>query len=206
MSAPPDCSIRCKLRRIERAGVDPYWLPLGAGGRFVRWNGKAYEAIAAARARRPRSDLYHSALVVSLDGSRFTIESAPVPDGDGRARGVVSSGAVGHRALGRLRLFRYELRCWRGGVIPDLDEAVDSPRPLTSDPEPTRRLLGLVAAAPAPVWGRDELRAGEMWNSNSFVSWLVTSSGLDVDAIRPPAGGRAPGWAAGVVVARRATP
>jgi hypothetical protein len=29
------------------ARVDLYWLPLGAGGRFVRLNGKAYEALAA---------------------------------------------------------------------------------------------------------------------------------------------------------------
>jgi len=45
-----------------------------------------------------------------------------------------------------------------------------------------------------------------MWNSNSVVSWLVTASGLDVESIRPPAGGRAPGWSAGIVTARRATP
>jgi hypothetical protein len=45
-----------------------------------------------------------------------------------------------------------------------------------------------------------------MWNSNSVVSWLLTASGLDVDAIRPPARGRAPGWAAGVVAARRDPP
>ncbi len=109
-------------------------------------------------------------------------------------------------ALGRFRLFRYELRRWPGGVIPDLAEAVDSPRTLTDDPASARRLLDLVPFVPAPVWGRDGLGAGEMWNSNSVVSWLVARSGLDVDAIRPPAGGRAPGWAAGVVVARRPTP
>jgi len=191
---------------MERTGVDLYWLPLGAGGWFVRWNGKAYEAVVAARQRRPRADLYHSALVVSLEGAGFTIESAPVPDGDGPERGVVSEGAVGHRALGRWRLFRYELRCWRDGVIPDLAWAVDSPRRLTGDPELVRRLLEFVPAVPTPVWGRDELGAGEMWNSNSFVAWLVATGGLDVDAIRPPAGGRAPGWQAGVVVARRAMP
>jgi hypothetical protein len=42
-----------------------------------------------------------------------------------------------------------------------------------------------------------------MWNSNSLISWLVARSGLDVDAVHPPAGGRAPGWRAGVLVARR---
>jgi hypothetical protein len=42
-----------------------------------------------------------------------------------------------------------------------------------------------------------------MWNSNSLISWLIARSGLDVDAIRPPTGGRAPGWHAGMVIARR---
>ncbi len=189
---------------MEQTGVDLYWLPLGAGGWFVRLNGKAYEALAAARGRRPRLDLYHSALVVTLPEGRFAIESGPVWAAGGAGRGVVAEGAVGHRALGRFRLFRYELRCWRDGVIPDIDEAVDSPRRLTGEPAPARRLLELVPVVPSPVWGRDELGTGDMWNSNSFVSWLVATSGLDVDAIRPPSGGRAPGWAAGVVVARRA--
>ena len=39
-----------------------------------------------------------------------------------------------------------------------------------SGSQPTRgarRLLDLVATVPTPVWGRDELDAGEMWNSNS---------------------------------------
>jgi hypothetical protein len=53
------------------------------------------------------------------------------------------------------------------------------------------------------VWGRDELHAGEWWNSNSFIAWLLARTGLDTDAIQPPAGGRAPGWDAGLVLARR---
>ncbi len=56
---------------------------------------------------------------------------------------------------------------------------------------------------PTPVWGRDEIGAGEMWNSNSLISWLIVRAGLDVDTVHPPAGGRAPGWDAGVIVARR---
>lgn len=186
------------------SGIDLYWLPLGAGGWFVRLNGKAYEALVALRERRPRLDLYHSALVVDADGGRFVIESAPVPGGDAGARGVVAGGAVGTRPAGRLRVFRYELRCWRDGVIPDLDEAVDSPRRLTRAPEVARRVLDLAPLVPTPVWGRDELRAGEMWNSNSVVAWLLERAGLDAAACRPPAGGRAPGWDAGVAVARRA--
>ncbi|HEX6724313.1 MAG TPA: hypothetical protein VF073_03640, partial [Gaiella sp.] len=149
---------------------------------------------------------YHSALIVSVPEGRFAIESAPIRDDDGPERGVVSEGAVGHRALGRFRLFRYELRCWRDGVVLDLDEAVDSPWRLTEDPALARRLLALVPRVPTPVWGRDELGTGDMWNSNSFVSWLVAASGLDVDSIRPPSGGRAPGWSAGIVLARRDPP
>jgi hypothetical protein len=42
-----------------------------------------------------------------------------------------------------------------------------------------------------------------MWNSNSVVSWLIAGSGLSPESIRPPAGGRAPGWRAGIVAARR---
>lgn len=29
--------------RVVDAGIDLYWLPLGAGGRFVRFNGRVYE-------------------------------------------------------------------------------------------------------------------------------------------------------------------
>ena len=67
----------------------------------------------------------------------------------------------------------------------------------------TRRLLDLVAVVPTPVWGRDELVAGEMWNSNSLIAWLIARAGLATEAIQPPAGGRAPGWDAGLVVASR---
>ncbi len=191
---------------MEPQGVDLYWLPLGAGGWFVRGNGKAYEALVAARDRRQRADLYHSALIVTVPEARFAIESAPVPRGDPAGRGVVCEGAVGHRALGRFRSFRYEVRCWRDGVIPDIDEAVDSPLRVTDEQAAARRLLDLVPRLPRPVWGRDELGSGDMWNSNSVVSWLLAATGLDVDSIRPPTGGRAPGWAAGVVAARRDPP
>jgi hypothetical protein len=88
-------------------------------------------------------------------------------------------------------------------VIPDVDEAVESPRRLTDDPVVAERVLELAPAAPTPVWGRDELSTGEMWNSNSLISWLLVRSGFDVRAVHPPAGGRAPGWHAGVVAARR---
>jgi hypothetical protein len=186
----------------KSAGIDLYWLPLGAGGHSVRWNGRIFESLAARLDRRERCDLYHSALEVRVPDARFVIEQAPAWR-DSAERGVVAEGAVGARALGRLRLFRYEIRRWRGGVIPDVAEAVDSPQRLSGDPVRARTLLELVLHVPAPVWGRDEFGAGEMWNSNSLISWLIVRSGLDVDSVQLPVGGRAPGWRAGVVVARR---
>jgi hypothetical protein len=184
-------------------GVDLYWLPLGAGGHSVRLNGRVYEAVAAAFQRRRRCDLYHSALEVHVPDGRFVIEQTPIPDGRGRERGVVAEGAVGSRWARRLRIFRYEIRRWHDGVIPDVDEAVESPRRLTEDSFVAQRLLDLVPSAPTAVWGRDELHAGEMWNSNSLISWLIVSAGLDAATVHPPVRGRAPGWDAGVAVATR---
>jgi len=183
--------------------VDLSWLPLGAGGHSVRLNGRVFEAVAARAARRPACDLYHSALEVRVPGGTFVIEMAPIRDAGGGRRGVVAEGAVGTRWAGRLRIFRYEIRCWRDGVIPDVEEAVESPRRLTEDPDRARRVLDLAPWVPTPIWGRDELNTGEMWNSNSVVSWLIARSGLEAESIHPPAGGRAPGWTAGLVVARR---
>jgi hypothetical protein len=185
------------------AAVNLYWIPLGAGGRSVRFNGRVFEAVAAARQHRQRRELYHAVLIVELTGDRYAIELAPSPDADEASRGVVATGAVGSRHLGRLRLFRYEVRCWRGGSIPDLAEAVGGPRRLTSDPRVASRLLDLVTAIPTPVWGRDELNAGEMWNSNSMIAWLIATAGLSAGDLRPPPRGRAPGWRAGLEVAWR---
>jgi hypothetical protein len=131
------------------------------------------------------------------------IEQAPVHDWRGEQRGVVGEGAVGARWASRFRIFRYEIRLWRGGRIPDVAEAVDSPMRLTSDEDRARLLVGLVSQVPTPVWGRDELGTGEMWNSNSVTSWVIARSGLDAESVRPPTGGRAPGWNAGLAVARR---
>jgi hypothetical protein len=187
----------------RQTGVDLYWLPLGAGGHSVRLNGKVFEAVVSLFEHRRPLDLYHSALEVRVPEGRYAIESAPVPDADARARGVAGSGPVGARWAGRFRIFRYEIRCWRDGVIPDLGEAVESPRRLTEDEAVARRLLRLAPLVPTPVWGRDEYKTGDMWNSNSIISWLLARSGLDAESISMPSGGRAPGWDAGLVVARR---
>lgn len=186
-----------------RTCVDLYWLPLGAGARCVRWNGGLYEAAVAAHEHRDRCDLYHAALEVHLSGARYVIEMAPVWDRNEPGRGVVAEGPVALAWLGRSRWFRYEVRCWRNGVIPDVAHAVDSPRRLSTDHDSTHRILQCMPAVPIATWGRDELRTGEMWNSNSLIAWLLARSGHPLDATEPPLNGRAPGWTAGLVVAAR---
>ena len=191
---------------MTTATVLMYWLPLGAGGHVVRWNGRVYEALAARHEHRPAADLYHCALEVVLDDDRYVIEMAPVWATRAADRGVVVEGPVGLRRLGRFAAFRYEVRRWRGGVIPDVAEAVDSPVRVGYDAERARRLLDLVPQAPPVTWGRDELRTGDMWNSNSLVAWLLARSGHDTATLRPPANGRAPGWSAGLILASRQQP
>jgi hypothetical protein len=183
------------------AAVDLYWIPLGAGAHVVRLCGRLYEEIAARAHRRPRQDLYHSALVIDVPAGRFVIEMTPVVDGHGEQRGVVVEGPVGVRWGRRVRWLRYEIRRWRGGTIPDIEAAVDSPVRVTDDLDLARRVVDLVPHVPAMIWGRDRLAAGDMWNSNSVVSWLLVRGGIDVAHVRPPRGGRAPGWEAGVVAA-----
>ncbi len=187
------------------AGIDLHWIPLGAGGNgYVRLNGRLYEAARARREGRPSLALYHTALTVWVPPGGYIVECAwPSPDAEGSARGVVAEGPVFARWLGRLRPFRYEVRRWRDGVIPDLAQAVGGPQSLGRDPAGAQRLLDLVPAVPSLTWGRDEARAGEMWNSNSVIAWLLARAGLPVEALGPPAGGRAPGWRAGLVVAGR---
>lgn len=167
----------------------------------MRFNGRVYEALVAAVERRARCDLYHSALEVRIPDGRFVIEMTPAADG--RDDGVAGGGAVGSPLLGWTGLFRYEIRCRRDGQIPDVAEAVESPWLVSDDPAVAQRILDLTSLAPTPTWGRDEMGTGEMWNSNSLVSWLLVASGIDLEHARPPVGGRAPGWDAGVVVANR---
>jgi len=183
-------------------GIDLYWLPLGAGGHFVRLNGRIYELFHSLFERRRPYDLYHSALEVTVPEGRFVIENAwPIPDADGAARGVTIEGPVASRRLGRFRVFRYEVRRWHEGTIPDIAEAVASPVNLSNDESAARRVLALASEVPLMVWGRDELRIGEMWNSNSVISWLLARAGLPASEIHPPLRGRAPGWMTGVTVA-----
>ncbi len=186
----------------DRAAVDLHWIPLGAGQRVVRISGKTFEALSALVHRRRPCDLYHSALEVTVPEGRFVIEMTPIVDGHGARRGVVAEGPVGMKWAGRFRLFRYEIRRWHEGSIPDIGEATATIS-MAVDLATAQRLLDLVPVVPTPVWGRDELDTGEMWNSNSVTSWLLARSNVDVAALEPPVGGRAPGWDAGRVGAAR---
>ena len=146
---------------ISLGAVDLYWIPLGAGGHVVRLNGKVYEVIKALVERRPRYDLHHTALDISVPDGRFVIESAPIRDDRGRERGVVGEGPVGTRWAWSFRLFRYEIRRWREGLIPDATEAVSSPVRVANDITRATGILELVPSVPMLVWGRDELRTGD---------------------------------------------
>lgn len=187
----------------ETASVLLYWLPLGAGGHSVRWNGRVFEAIVARHERRAVQDLYHAALEIHLGADRFVVEMGPAWGAEAADRGVVLEGPVGLRWLGRSAFFRYEVRRWRMGVITDVAEAVASPQRVSQDVVRARRLLELVPQVPAVTWGRDELQTGEMWNSNSLIAWLLASSDHGVGPLGPPLHGRAPGWRAGLVLAAR---
>ncbi|HEY0949274.1 hypothetical protein [Nocardioides sp.] len=187
---------------MEDARVRLYWLPLGAGGRVVARNGRLFEAWAARREHREPRELFHAALQVDVGVASYVIEMAPAWSRVSAARGVVATGPVGMRWWGRSVLFRYEVRRWRDGVIPDREAAVDGPVLVTTDSTRAVHLLALVPLVPELTWGRDELGLGEMWNSNSLVAWLLCGSGHDVAALAPPHGGRAPGWDAGLRLAR----
>ena len=101
---------------MSTSAVDLLWLRLGAGDNtgLVRRCGRLYEAISARRDHRQALELYHSALLVHLDGAQLAVEMTPawgLPKGVDR--GVAVTGSVGMAGLGRLRPFRYEIHGWR---------------------------------------------------------------------------------------------
>ena len=185
----------------QDSSIDLYWLPLGAAGRFVRLNGRVFEAVIARHEHRVVEDLYHAALEVRDGSSRFVIEMGQVWNNDVADRGVIREGPVGAKWLGRFRLFRYEVRLWRGGIIPEVAKAVESPQRISNDKSQVVQLLNVILSVPPLTWGRDELHANDMWNSNSLIAWLLASIGKDMATIRPPLHGRAPGWKAGLCLA-----
>ena len=201
MSPPPDRAGGV-VSGAPRSWIDLYWLPLGAdGSAVVRASGRLYERWVARRANRAPLVLYHSALKVHAGGATYVIEVGPAWGALAADRGTVAEGAVGSALLGASRWFRYEVRCWREGVLPDEEQAVESPVRVAADTARATAVLELVRGVPTCVWGRDELGTGEMWNSNSVIAWLLASTGAA--PVAPPRGGRAPGWAAGVALAAR---
>jgi hypothetical protein len=183
--------------------VDLYWIPLGAGAPVVRAGGRLYEFGSALAQRRLPGEVYHSALEVFVPQGRYVIELTPVPDRRGEERGVVAEGPVGAAWAGRLRLFRYEVRRWHGGQLPDADFAVASPVRVSDDAGSARQLLDLVPSVPTHAYGSHGLLPDDMWNSNSVTAWLLARSGVTTAGIVPPRGGRAPGWNAGLAAAAR---
>jgi hypothetical protein len=185
------------------ARISLYWIPVGSGQHVVRRSTRVFESVDARRHHRPRRTLYHAALEVQLDAERWTVEMAPAWGGPAREHGVTVTGPVGFRRLGASRFFRYEVRVWKDGAVPDLGYAVGDPVHVATDPARVRRLISAGSRVPGLTWGRDELGLGDMWNSNSLAAWLLATSGHDVASVGPPGGGRAPGWTAGVELARR---
>jgi len=185
------------------AYADLWWLPVGAGGRVVVRTSRWWESLRAFRQHRPPRPLFHAALEVFDGNARYVVEMTPAWGGPAGPRGVVGEGAVGSRWLGALRLFRYELRCWEDGVIPDRRWAVEPPTRFPLPPAVAAALIARVGDAPGYVWGRDPIGAGDMWNSNSLIAWLLVGSGVDVGSLAPPCGGDAPGWRCGVIAAGR---
>lgn len=189
--------------RITDPHADLWWLPVGAGGHVVIHTSRWWELRRARREHRSPRPLFHAALEVFDGEARYAIEMTPAWGQPSGPRGVVSSGPVGLRWLGLSRFFRYEVRCWKDGTIPDRDHASGPPVRLPLSPADARALLGRVAAVPPLTWGRDVWGIGDMWNSNSLVSWLLCTSGIDAARLAPPADGSAPGWRCGIVAAER---
>ena len=116
------------VSQLVVARVDLYWLPLGVGD--IRCG----STDASTRPWRRGWSAGQCAISTTLrsrytcrrDGSSSNRHRFVIPE---RARSEALSPAApsGRRWAGHFRIFRYEVRCWRDGVIPDIVEAVASP-------------------------------------------------------------------------------
>jgi hypothetical protein len=189
------------------SGIVLWWLPVGAGGHVVRHTSWWWELLDAHHTHRAPRPLFHAALEVYTGGDRYVIEMAPQWGGPKATdRGVAATGPVGLSALGRSRFFRYEVRCWRNGDLPDRQWAIGGPVTITGDDATARALLAHVAEVPELTWGRRVPPTADMWNSNSLVSWLLGTTGVPTVDLSPPEGGRAPGWDAGTALLETRSP
>ncbi|WP_442576499.1 hypothetical protein ACSBPH_05005 [Microbacterium sp. F51-2R] len=186
---------------MSGAHADLWWLPVGAGGHVVIHTSRWWELVRARREHRSPRPLFHAALEVFDGHARYVIEMTPAWGGPAGDHGVVANGPVGARWLGASRFFRYEVRRWQNGIIPDLDWALGPPTQFPLSLPDTRALLARVELTPRLTWGSDPFGIGDMWNSNSLVSWLLETSGINAAELTPPADGTAPGWRSGIAAA-----
>ncbi len=187
---------------MSTSGAELWWLPVGAGGHVVIHTSRWWEVLQARREHRRPRPLFHAALEVFVDDRRYVIEMTPVWGQPAEARGIVATGPVGLRLLGRFRIFRYEVRAWPDGVLPDRAYAVGSPVTIPLTDEQAHAILDHVPRVPMLTWGRNVPPSGDMWNSNSLISWLLTLIGVEAAQLTPPTHGDAPGWAAGIAEAK----
>ena len=179
-------------RAVRRYDARPRWTRLEAWGASsstgsrsaptaTRWcAGVAGSTSGLGAARRPDPQrLFHSALVVRPDAGSSVIEMAPVWSSREPDRGIVVEGPVGRRWLGRSRLFRYEVRPGVTASSPTSATRRRARRRRRSGEDGTA-CLAPRAGLPTRTWGLDERGTGEMWNSNSLVSWLLSRAGLPV--------------------------
>ena len=191
---------------MQTAYVDLYWLPLGAGGHSVRYNGRVFESVVARLEKRPVRDLYHSALVVRVPDGEFVIEQAPAFHGDGGLRGVVAEGAVGSRRPRQATplSLRDQMLAWRRH--PGRERGRREPRRLTNDPASRSASSTSFADVPTPGLGtrRARCRRDVELELGDLLADRAQRHRTSMACIRQH-DGRAPGWRAGVVVARRQT-
>ena len=187
---------------MSTARAELWWLPVGAGGHLAMHTSRWWEVVQAHREHRACQPLFHAALELFVDEHRYVIEMTPAWGQPATARGIVKTGPVGLRVLGRFALFRYEVRAWPDGVLPDRAHAIQRPTTIPLTRASAHALLEGLPRVPALTWGRVVPTTGDMWNSNSLASWLLTTAGIDATRFTPPAHGRAPGWVAGIALAR----
>ena len=74
---------------------------------------------------------------------------------------------------------------------------------MVTDAARVQRLLELVPSFPTATWDGTSWAPATCGTPNSLIAWLLAGSGHDAGALHPPAGGRAPGWDAGLAVPLR---